>query len=435
MESQIKFKPTYDVGYIGHAKTGEKFEIVGYNGRKNIIITFDCGHKKNTTSTHIKNCNVSYKLGNRLTFLGDTLTHKSGMSCKVISYKKDSEITVLFENGIVKDGSYSGVLNGRVCNNVPLQEIKEGGTFGTTRYGDVVVKKYSSATSIDVMFSDGTVVSTCASALRRGNIGHPKSGIPEGFSFINSDGVRGEVHKFHSHSSVEILWDDGVITQGHRAIGVRRGSIYYPNFKSVVGIGYFGIGKYKPNKSGKNINYNSVVYQKWVQMIVRCYNPYEINKDSCKAYRDVFVCDEWHNFQNFALWADTNIEKFVDGFELDKDMFGNGYLYCPEFCTILPDQVNGFLSDNYSNKTSGLPEGVTVIKPKKNATIGYVARCTIKGKREYLCFYKTPQEAGKTYRIAKEGEARRLADEYKHILTEREYNKLYSFTLSDIHRK
>ena len=102
---------------------------------------------------------------------------------------------------------------------------------------------------------------------------------------------------------------------------------------------------------------------------------------------------------------------------------------------MLPSKVNWFLSDTY-RKESGLPEGVNIISPKTpNSRVGYVARCHINGKREYLGYWATPEAAGEVYREAKEGEARRLAEEYKDLLTTRQYDKLSNFVLENIHRK
>lgn len=438
MKEQSSFKPTYNLGYKGKAKTGEVFEVVEYNGRKNILIRFICGFEKNTTSTHIKQNKVTFTKKILKCKIGDKFPTKQGGICEVIGVESNTKVKVEFDNGETKHYSYLDLTKGVATDSVIRFGIPKGEVFATNSFGDVTVTKYNNALDVEVVFSDGTTTSVFANALRRGSIGHPKSGTPEGYTFTNGDGVKGEVYKFHAYDNVDVLWEDGIITKGHRATTIKRGSLYYPNFKSLVGVGYFGIGKYKPNRSGKNINYNPVVYRKWMQMIIRCYNPYEINKDSCKAYKNVFVCDEWHNFQNFALWAESNIGKFVDGYELDKDMFGTGYLYCPEYCTLLPDQVNGFLSNNYSNKQSGLPDGVNVIHPNKkfpNAKIGYVARCHINNKREYLGYYNTSEEAGEVYKKAKEKEAKRLANLYKSVLTEEECTRLYNFKLSDIHRK
>lgn len=423
----------YPVGYVGESTCGKVFKVVKYSGRKEITIKFECGYIRNTTSTHIKRGEVLYKRSG-LVSLGDTLTHPKGGDCVVTKYKSDGDLEVTFNNGYTCKASYSRVIKGK-CSYKPQDLVKVGDRFTTNNYGDCEVIKYNSATDVVVLFDDGSVTSTYATCLRKGSVSHPTFGMLVGHKFTNSDGCVGEVVEIHSESEVSIKWFDGITTHKHRMGMIRRGSIYYPNAKTVVGVGYFGIGKYKPNKSGKNINYNPVVYRKWMKMIVRCYSEVEQKKSSCKAYIGVKVCDEWHNFQNFALWADDKLDKFIEGFELDKDMFGTGKLYCPEYCTLLPDKVNGLLSNQWSSKVADLPEGVNVIKPKtKNSKVGYCSRCHINGKREYLGYYDTPEEAGEVYRIAKENEARRLAEEYKNVLSEREYLKLKSFTLEDIHR-
>ena len=426
----------YPEGYVGKSVCGQEFKVICYSGRKNITIKFNCGYVRNTTSTHIKRDKVLYKKVG-LVSLGSLLNHPKGGDCIVTDYTSDSNLEVTFGSGYSCKTSRNNVIKGK-CSYKPKNLVKVGDKFTTNNYGDCTVIKYNSATDIEVVFTDGSVTSAHATCLRSGSVSHPTYGMLLGYKFTNSDGCVGEVVEIVSEKEVSIKWFDGVITKNHRMGMIRRSSIYYPNARTVVGVGYFGIGKYKPNKSGKNINYNPVVFRKWQHMISRCYNESEQKKPSCRAYIGVDVCDEWHNFQNFALWAEDKLDKFVDGFELDKDMFGTGDTYLPEYCTLLPDKVNGFLSDNYSSKSSGLPDGVNVIKPNPKfpkAKIGYCARCHIDGKRVYLGYYNTPEEAGSAYRDAKEKEARRLAEEYKGVLSEREYLKLKSFTLEDIHRK
>ena len=436
MKDKVIMKPTYPVGFEGVSPTGEKYTVIEYSGRKNILVRFECGFEKNTTSTYIKNGDVKYTKRNSKTFLGDKLIHKSGMLCEVVEYTRDSQIVVLFENGARKSCRYSDILNGRVSTNIPLKDIEVGQVFTTNTYGDVDVVKYISPHNVQVVFKDGTNTTVAASSLRRGNVGHPKSGVPEGYTFTNGDGVVGVVHKYVNHDNIHIRWEDGVITKKHYAVGIKRRQVYYPNFKSVVGVGYFGIGKYKSDRCGTTGNYSKVVYKKWMDMIIRCYSEEEQKKSSCRAYIGCKVCPEWHNFQNFALWSEQHIVKFEGGYELDKDILGTGKLYCPKYCVPLPRTINIFLSDSYGNKASGLPEGVNVIKPKtKGSKVGYCARCHIRGKRQYLGYYSTPEEAGFVYRGAKEGEARRLAVEYKDQITEEEFDRLINFTLESIHRK
>lgn len=316
--------------------------------------------------------------------------------------------------------------------------VAVGDKFETTRCGVVVVISYKGYNKVTVRFEDGREKVVSSESLQRGNISHPdyKSGLKIGDEIINGDGVSGKLVSYENAQNLSIKWEDGIITSNHRASNFKKGHIYYPNYKSVCGVGYFGIGKYKPNKSGGNKNYNDRVFASWQRMIRRCYNKKEQEKPSCRAYIGVNVCEEWHNFQNFALWAEDKLEKFNKGWELDKDMFGDGWLYSPEVCCLLPERINWFLSNEYSGKSSGLPEGVNVVKPKHpNAKVGYIARCHLNSKREYLGFYDTPEQAGEAYRKAKEGEAKRIALEYKDLLTEDQFNKLYNFKLEDIHRK
>ena len=77
-------------------------------------------------------------------------------------------------------------------------------------------------------------------------------------------------------------------------------------------------------------------------MIERCYDPYRINKDI--AYKDVYVCDEWLNFQNFAEWYLSQPNCNFD-FDLDKDLLGSGSkIYSPSTCTLLPPAINALIT-------------------------------------------------------------------------------------------
>lgn len=438
MGKQIKLKPTYDIGYEGFAVTGEHFIVVDYQGRKNILIRFDCGMEKNTTSTLIKQGKIKYiKKGKAPLYnVGCKVTSKEGIVGEIVNVdKRKDKIEIIFTNGVTKIFSASTLKGGFSSN--PQASVKNGDVYETSNYGKVTVTDYRNAREVEVVFEDGTKTITQATSLRLGNVGHPKSGTPEGFQFTNNDGVKGKVLTYHDPLNVDVLWEDGTVTYNHAAANIKLGGVYCPSFKSVCGVGYFGVGLFKPNRAGKKGNYQQRIYDSWMRMIRRCYDEKEQKKPSCRAYIGVTVCEDWHNFQNFCQWAlDNYPDKFVEGYELDKDLFGDGWEYSPCKCTLLPSKVNWFLCNTYSNKTSGLPEGVNVIEPKTlNSKTGYVARCSINGKREYLGFYNTPEQAGAVYREAKEGEARRLAEEYKDLLTKNQYDKLMRFKLEDIHRK
>lgn len=108
-----------------------------------------------------------------------------------------------------------------------------------------------------------------------------------------------------------------------QAAHLDSGSIKDPFYPSILGVGYFGDGKHTSKSNPK-------MYQAWRNMLARCYYPdYQKNNQS---YAGCVVCDDWHNFQTFANWYVNN---FIEGYQLDKDIAGNGSLYSPETCTFV----------------------------------------------------------------------------------------------------
>tara|TARA_R110000765_G_scaffold71902_2_gene139522 strand:+ start:124 stop:753 length:630 start_codon:yes stop_codon:yes gene_type:complete len=110
---------------------------------------------------------------------------------------------------------------------------------------------------------------------------------------------------------------------------IRRGNVRDDSYPSVHGVGFIGEGKYKPQTNAKKARI------RWNGMLERCYSDrYQALKPT---YIGCVVCDEWHNFQNFAEWFYNN---HIDGFELDKDKLGNGKLYSPDTCCFISRAEN-----------------------------------------------------------------------------------------------
>ena len=138
-----------------------------------------------------------------------------------------------------------------------------------------------------------------------------------------------------------------------KTFNLRTGKIGNPYHKSMCGIGYIGQGKYKPTLNGKH----SKEYNAWNNMIKRCYN--EDYRSLVPSYKNVTVCEEWYNFQNFAEWYSNNYPFSISGinFSLDKDLLqydAENKIYSPETCIFLPEKINTYLAVNKSNNTSGV---------------------------------------------------------------------------------
>lgn len=132
-----------------------------------------------------------------------------------------------------------------------------------------------------------------------------------------------------------------------------------PYLPSVFGIGYLGIGKYHTRANNKP----TYCYICWKHMMERAYDPkYHIK---FPTYTNVTICNDWHNFQNFAEWFEIN---YIEGYHLDKDLLQTDItnkIYSPNTCVFIPDFLNYFIKSNLlASNTSGYT-GVTYDKPSK----------------------------------------------------------------------
>lgn len=116
------------------------------------------------------------------------------------------------------------------------------------------------------------------------------------------------------------------------ASNIRKGTIKDLLTKSICGAGFIGGTTYKTSVNGVKTK----SYITWCNMIGRCYN--HKSQEKCPTYIGVAVCDEWHSYQNFAEWFESN---YIDGFHIDKDVKIKGNrVYSPETCMFISQAQN-----------------------------------------------------------------------------------------------
>lgn len=80
-------------------------------------------------------------------------------------------------------------------------------------------------------------------------------------------------------------------------------------------------------------------------------------------------------------------------------------MYSLENCVLVPNWIN-MLFVNNDAKRGDYPVGVSYHKQDKK----YQARCRINGKLKNLGYFNTPEQAFNAYKIAKENEIKRIAN-------------------------
>ena len=215
----------------------------------------------------------------------------------------------------------------------------------------------------------------------------------------------------------------------------KNGQCKNPFYPSVYGYGYLGVDKnsnvpkISELKDGKWCS--AWEYDRWRNMLIRCFdNKY---KEKEPTYKNVTCCNRWLCFANFLedfaiLKNEYNWSK-DEKLQLDKDILHkSNKIYSLENCVLVPDYIN-FLFIKRDNDRGSYPVGVSYHKGAKK----YQARCNVNGVKKHLGLYNTPLEAFSAYKIAKENEIKRIADEcvLKGFITQdsRLYNAMMGYQI------
>jgi len=186
---------------------------------------------------------------------------------------------------------------------------------------------------------------------------------------------------------------------------IKSGAVKYPYHHSVFNVGYLGVGKYRTTIDSKPTK----VYAVWVSMLQRCYEP----KTQAKypTYKNVVVDKNWHNFQTFAKWFEEN---YQEDWEIDKDLLSpiDNKIYSPNTCVFLPKALNGFLTNNHNNNTSG---HIGVARDKRaNKWVAQIRDG--EGNRAHLGYFTSKEEASNVYKLAREKYANKWQESMQGIL-------------------
>lgn len=417
-------------GFVGTNKQGLTYKVLDAQRMHHIRIQFDDGTEVTTTNTYLEMGLPLHPTKYRM-LPGLLFTDKRGNEFELVEkinqfswrirFKKDG-IECTRDTKAIKAGTVTHPTDGKAA---------VGNTY-KTRHGRVTVIEVKSAIDVTVQFEDGSTTKTTASDLRKNLVGHPTSGLFIGQQLATNSNWNYTIEKYISPYEVHCRMQDGsleIVTAKNAKFGGFK-PVMQP---SVCDVGYVGQGRFTSGIKVKGEDAPEKIYAYWHRMIGRCFNPNEIVKSTGRRYIFVSVNKEWFNFQNFAEWA-IRQPNWNLGYELDKDLLGNGWEYSESNCTFLPADVNIFLSENWKKDVHDLPIGVNYLKPgTSGAKVGYVSRChTAKG-REYLGYFDDPMDAHYAYKKAKEAYARVLAEKYKDTLTKESYEKLSNFTLDKIY--
>lgn len=237
-----------------------------------------------------------------------------------------------------------------------------------------------------------------------------------GEKYITNEGYIIEIVEYINNKNCTIQFEDMSIFNNLQYGHIIRGKVKNPSHRSVYRTGFIGIGKYNYKKSSK-------IYRIWSGLLERGYC--SKFKEKYFTYKYVTVCEEWHNFQNFAKWFEENYNpETMEGWHLDKDIIVKGNkVYSPETCCFVPQEIN-LLFTKCNSKRGLCSIGVCKVDDKFKSSVSKNNKTTNIG------FFNTPEEAFQSYKTAKEKEIKRVADKWKPFITPETHQAMYNYQVA-----
>jgi hypothetical protein len=238
---------------------------------------------------------------------------------------------------------------------------------------------------------------------------------------INNHGSIMYISEYRNTSDIDVYFPEHNCNVYHKSYyNFKIGNINSPFDRILCGIGYHGIGKYERyNKFNEKC---TKMYITWTSMIFRCYNIKHLEK--YPTYIGCTVCEEWHNFQNFAEWYNENYYEIPNEMmHLDKDILSKGNkIYSPKTCVFVPQSIN--LLFVKANKNRGdMPIGVSYNKDSNK----YQAEYRYKNNKIYLGKYNNKYDAFNVYKKYKESYIKEIAKEYKNKIPSNLYQAMINY--------
>lgn len=241
-----------------------------------------------------------------------------------------------------------------------------------------------------------------------------------GEKYLTNEGYEVEIIEYFNAKNLSIVFKTDIknIITNVEYSQIKKGQIKNPYHNSVCNVGYVGEGVY-PKSINSKITKS---YTTWYDMINRCYSEKELLKRP--TYKDVTVCEEWYNFQNFAKWFEENYNPIhMINWHLDKDILVNGNrVYSPETCCFVPNEINLLFKKDKNGKYNP-----GVFYDKRNNK--YRSRITFNGKEKHIGYYDTELEAHSSYIKEKLIHIKKVSDKWRSLIGEKVYNAMYNYKI------
>ena len=228
------------VGETATAGNGQEMKIIAYRNSRDIDARFEDGTVirhvtyDNFQAGRICNPNVGKKGTYASDRIGETARAGNGQMMKIIAYRGSNDIDVMFEDGtVVEHRIYHAFRNGQIANPKDKKKGSRVGETATANNGQVMkIVEYRNNLDIDVLFPDGTVVrhKTYRNFLA-GKIANPKTAVHYdrvGETVTANCGMKMTIIAYRTSSDLDIRFEDGTVVEHRSYRDFRKGAVRHP---------------------------------------------------------------------------------------------------------------------------------------------------------------------------------------------------------------
>ncbi len=234
------------LGEINKMNNGQAAKIIEYNNSLDVVIQFEDGTIVNTRYDHFKDGGVKNPTLKE-SRIGKVNKMNNGLQAKVIAYRNSADIDVQFEDGIiVKNKDYGNFKKGnikhpyiKVASRKPnVFHINESRVMNNGQMAKIIT--YKKNDDIDVQFEDGTIrKSVQYSNFKNGTLSNPnfKKKYKQRANHINETkimncGMSAIIIDYRKSSDIDVQFKDGTIVKNKQYSCFNRGTIENPNCKT-----------------------------------------------------------------------------------------------------------------------------------------------------------------------------------------------------------
>lgn len=234
--------------------TGQEYEIIEWNGTKDILVRFEDGTEVKTSFSafnagYVENPNFTYRDRDRLakknSLIGESKTAANGMRMTVLDYDGHDSITVRFEDGqkvkcrlsSFRTGyvSHPGLV-GNAVKNVNRNN-RVGFEFKTVQGLNGVVLEYGGTTVVKVKLETGLEKVVNWSNVKSGKVFDPdytkKTFI--GKRYHTQYGIDAEIIHYNNSHDIGIRFEDGYENNKTSLATLQKGRVEHPYLPTRVG--------------------------------------------------------------------------------------------------------------------------------------------------------------------------------------------------------